>query len=133
MTLGIEERRFVLRMEDVNLMVDADGGERMHMHIDVLGGDLILIRLERAVQGTVFADACAGLMPPLAGVVYFLGRNWAGQPADLANALRGRIGRVFRSGNWIDYLSVQENILLPQAYHTRRRIKELHGGVCNSR
>jgi len=125
MTLDIEERRFVLRLEDVNLMVDADGGERMHIHMNVLGGDLILIRLERRLQGTVLADTCVGLIPPLAGVVYFLGRDWAVQPADLVNALRGRIGRVFRSGNWIDYLSVQENILLSKAYHTRRRINEL--------
>ena len=125
MTLGIEERRFVLRLEEVSLMVDSGGGERMHIHIDVLGGDLILLRFQRGQQGSVFADTCAGLMPPSAGVVYFLGRDWADQPADLANALRGRIGRVFRSANWIDYLSVQENIILPQAYHTRRKIKPL--------
>jgi len=125
MSLSFEERRFVLRLEDVYLMVDDGGSERMHIHIDVLGGDLLLVRLERAGQGTVIADACAGLIPPLAGSVYFLGRDWAGQPTDMANALRGRIGRVFRSGNWIDYMSMEENILLQLAYHTRRRIREL--------
>ena len=126
MTLSFEERRLILRLQEVSLMVDAAAGvERLHIHIDVLSGDLILMRFERALQGTVFADTCIGLIPPLAGDVYFLGRNWNGLHSDLANALRGRIGRVFRSGNWIDYLSVQENIMLPQAYHTRRRIKNL--------
>ncbi|UCD79265.1 MAG: hypothetical protein JSW26_28350 [Desulfobacterales bacterium] len=125
MTLGIEERRFILRFEDVTLLVDPAGGERLNVRLDVYGGNLVLMRLERGRQGEVFADTCAGLISPQAGTVSFLGRSWARLHADLGNALRGRIGRVFRSGNWVDYLSLQENILLPQLYHTRRKAKEL--------
>jgi phospholipid/cholesterol/gamma-HCH transport system ATP-binding protein len=44
---------------------------------------------------------------------------------DEANALRGRIGRVFRTANWINHLSLMENILLSQLHHTRRSIRRL--------
>jgi phospholipid/cholesterol/gamma-HCH transport system ATP-binding protein len=51
--------------------------------------------------------------------VRFLGRDWSAMPWDYAAALRGRIGRVFRSGGWIGSVDVATNILLPQLHHTR--------------
>jgi phospholipid/cholesterol/gamma-HCH transport system ATP-binding protein len=57
--------------------------------------------------------------------VRFLGRAWSELPADQANALRGRFGQVVRRGAWIPYLSLVDNVLLPQLHHTRRPYDEL--------
>jgi phospholipid/cholesterol/gamma-HCH transport system ATP-binding protein len=67
----------------------------------------------------------AGIIQPTSGAVNFLGRNWPELPPDQANALRGRIGRVFKTGNWVNHLSLMENILLPQRHHTRRSTRQL--------
>ena len=123
MAVILEKQRIVLRFEDAVLTTDPFGRSASdELNIEVFGGDLFLIRLARSEQASTFADACAGLIQPLRGAVYFLGRNWLELPPDLANALRGRIGSVFTAGNWINHLSLMENILLPQLYHTHRTV-----------
>ena len=84
-----------------------------------------MIRIERQQQGTVLGDACAGLSSPSKGQVVFLGKEWSQLPPDIANALRGRMGRVFARGSWMGHLSLLENLLLPQLHHTRRPVSEL--------
>lgn len=121
MAVILEKQRIVLRFEDTVLTTDPYGRSVSdELNLEVFGGDFFLIRLARAEQTATFADACAGIIPPLRGVVYFLGRNWQKLRPDLANALRGRIGSAFTSANWINHLSLLENILLPQLYHTHR-------------
>jgi ABC-type ATPase involved in cell division len=61
----------------------------------------------------------------LDGNVFFFGRDWQTAPADTLDAMRGRIGRVFSSGSWLEGFSLIENILMPQLHHTRRPIPEL--------
>jgi len=127
MIKGIEERRVILSFDDVSLITDPVGrSASVDVGLDLLGGELLLIRIERQQQGTVLGDACSGLALPLKGQVYFLGKEWSQLPPDIANALRGRIGRVFARGSWMGHLSLFENLLLPQLHHTRRPIKELH-------
>ena len=53
------------------------------------------------------------------------GRNWSAMPQDYADALRGRIGRVFFSGSWVGFMDVATNILLPQLHDTRDDPSEL--------
>jgi phospholipid/cholesterol/gamma-HCH transport system ATP-binding protein len=126
MMRGIAERRSVLRFEKVKLVTEQDGGaETIDFEMNLFGGDLILINLERPRFGSVFADACCGLSQTVAGRIIFLGKDWSALPATTANALRGRIGRVFLAGNWLNRLSLLENILLPQLHHTRRELAEL--------
>ena len=121
MAVILEKQRSVLRFEDAVLATDPFGRSVSDvLNLEVFGGDLFLIRVARSEQAPTFVNACAGLIQPLRGVVYFLGRNWQELRPDLANALRGRIGRVFTSANWINHLSLIENILLPQLYHTHR-------------
>jgi len=117
----LEKQRIVIRFEDTVLTTDPYGRSvSAELNLEVFGGDLFLIRLQRSEQTSTFADACAGIVQPLRGAVYFLGRNWQKLRPDLANALRGRIGSVFTTANWINHLSMMENILLPQLYHTHR-------------
>ena len=96
MIKGIEERRVILSFNDVSLMTDPVGRSgSVDVGLDLLGGELLMIRMERQQQGTVLGDACAGLALPPKGQVVFLGKEWSQLPPDIANALRGRIGRVF--------------------------------------
>jgi phospholipid/cholesterol/gamma-HCH transport system ATP-binding protein len=121
MAVILEQQRIVLRFEDAVLTTDRYAKSvTEELNLEVCGGDLFLIRLARSEQTPTFADACAGIIQPLRGAIYFLGRNWQELRPDLANALRGRIGHVFTNANWINHLSLMENILLPQLYHTRR-------------
>lgn len=121
MAVILEKQRIVLRLQDTVLTTDPYGRSVSDkLNLEAFGGDFFLIRLARAEQTATLADACAGIIPPLQGAVYFLGRNWQKLRPDMANALRGRIGSVFTAANWINHLSVLENILLPQLYHTHR-------------
>jgi phospholipid/cholesterol/gamma-HCH transport system ATP-binding protein len=118
----LEKQRIVLRFEDTVLKRDSYARNVSdEFNLEVFGGDLFLIRLARSEQTSTFADACSGIIHPIRGAVYFLGRNWQKLRPDYANALRGRIGRVFSRANWINHLSLLENILMPQLYHTHRR------------
>jgi phospholipid/cholesterol/gamma-HCH transport system ATP-binding protein len=122
----LEKQRVIIRFDDT-VFTSATGGvaESDEVSLSVCGGDLVLIRLARLEQTAAFADACAGIIQPTSGAVNFLGRNWPELPPDQANALRGRIGRVFKTGNWVNHLSLMENILLPQRHHTRRSTRQL--------
>jgi len=126
MTESIAERRNILRFEKVKLVTEqGGGGETIDFEMNLFGGDLMLINLARPRFGSLLADACCGLHPAAEGSIFFLGKDWTTLPSDTANALRGRIGRVFTFGNWINRLTFLENILLPQLHHTRRTIAEL--------
>ena len=116
----------MLRFDTTTLMVDRHGGgETVDAKMDLCGGELVLIHYEKPRMGLTLADACTGLVHPEKGTVAFLGKDWSDLPPDTANALRGRIGRVFRQGKWLSHLSVMANILLPQLHHTRHSAAEL--------
>ncbi|MGD9042369.1 MAG: hypothetical protein PVG06_01590 [Desulfobacterales bacterium] len=126
MAVILKKQRVVLRFEETALMSETYGTVGSDkLSLSIYSGDLVLIRLARLEQTATFADTCAGILQPGIGAVYFLGRNWPELPPDQANAMRGRIGRVFKTGNWIKHLSLMENILLPQLHHTRRSIRRL--------
>ena len=126
MAVILKKQRVVLRFEETVLMTETYGTAGSdELSLSIYSGDLVLIRLARLEQTATFADTCAGIIQPAIGAVYFLGRSWPELPPDQANAMRGRIGRVFKTGNWIKHLSLVENILLPQLHHTRRSIRQL--------
>ena len=83
------------------------------------GGELALVDARHSRRPAWLADLCCGLLPLSGGSVRFLGHDWSAMPQDYAAALRGRIGRVFQSGNWIDFMDVATNVLLSQLHHTR--------------
>jgi phospholipid/cholesterol/gamma-HCH transport system ATP-binding protein len=88
-------------------------------------GAFELMDAEDQGQAAAFSDLCSGLIDPTAGAVRFLGRDWAATPHDYANAMRGRIGRVFAEEAWAPHLTLIENILLQQRHHTRRADDEM--------
>jgi len=88
-------------------------------------GELVLVDARDATLAAGFADLCCGLQPPEQGMVQFLGHDWSSQPAEMADALRGLIGRVLADPGWLPFLDATTNILLPQLHHTRLATDEL--------
>ena len=75
-------------------------------------GDLALIDARDLQLGSGFADLCCGLHRPSEGEVRFLQRDWSRQPPEVADALRGLIGRVMADAGWLRFLDAEANILL---------------------
>jgi ABC-type transport system involved in resistance to organic solvents, ATPase component len=119
------ERHLVLDIREASSPTSGPSLALAPITLAVPAGSLLLIDVADWRQATVLTDLATGQMTPDHGSVRFLDRDWAELPSVHAEAMRGRIGHVFRRGNWIDSLSVLDNILLPQRYHTRRPVAEL--------
>lgn len=119
-------KRTVLKVDTASLYTEPHvHGQWVEADFELYSGQLALVRIESLRQAAALADALCGLLPPVKGTVRFFGRDWQTAPADTANAMRGRIGRVFSSGTWLDGLDLAENIMLAQLHHTRRTRKAL--------
>jgi phospholipid/cholesterol/gamma-HCH transport system ATP-binding protein len=127
---GIVAQRVVLVLDHATLWSDQFGGsETVTVSMTLPAGDLALIHVEHLQWALTFADTCAGLGSPAPGHVLFLNQDWARIPSDLANALRGRIGRVFAASAWLQHLSLLDNVMLRQLHHTRCPLTELRDEV----
>jgi phospholipid/cholesterol/gamma-HCH transport system ATP-binding protein len=123
---GITERRVVLVLDHATLRGDRLGGsETVTVNMTLQAGELALNHVEPLQQAAVFADACSGLAFLLHGQVLVLNQNWTGLPVDLANALRGRIGRVFAGSAWLPHLSLLDNVVLRQLHQTHHPLATL--------
>lgn len=116
----------VLGLDRIRVAGDGPGSvSGITANITLRGGELALVQVERVRQASAFADVCVGLIPPLDGSVQFLGHDWTKLPMAAISVLRGRIGRVFGDKNWLDSLSLLDNILLSALHHTRHSVGEL--------
>src|SRR5437660_10542833 len=115
----------VLDLAAARPRVAADEAPALEIDLRLMAGELALLDARHAARPAWLADLCCGLVPLAAGRARFLGRDWSAVPPDYADALRGRIGRVFFSGSWIGFMDVATNILLPQLHHTRDDPSEL--------
>jgi phospholipid/cholesterol/gamma-HCH transport system ATP-binding protein len=95
------------------------------LDLELEPGDLALIDARDLTLAASFADLCCGLHPPTEGEVRFLQRDWSQQPSEMADALRGLIGRVLSNPGWLPFLDAGMNILLQQVHHTRTDIETL--------
>jgi phospholipid/cholesterol/gamma-HCH transport system ATP-binding protein len=119
-------QKSVIEIESATIIDDQTGNIAVSgMTLYLNFGELALIHLGQRDVCSVIGDACAGLTTPMVGSISFLGYNWSRTSPDRANALRGLIGRVFKTSNWIDYMLVSDTILLPQLHHTRRSTEEI--------
>src|ERR1041384_874245 len=75
-------------------------------------GGLALIDARDPMLAAGFADLCCGLHHPEEGEVRFLQRDWSRQPPEMADALRGLIGRVMSVPGWLRFLDAGTNIML---------------------
>lgn len=83
-------------------------------------GDLVLVQVEDLHQAELWADLAVGILSPIDGRVSILGNDLATLDVMTGSWLRGRIGRVFGRGNWMDRLGILDNILLPARHHSGR-------------
>jgi len=109
------------------LQFNAARFERQNMGVPSLSvdlaaraGEFVVVLTPSRRTAAALADACCGLMPTAAGRCALLGRDWRGCGADVAAALRGQVGRCFCRGGWLGYMGVDDNVLAPQLFHTRR-------------
>lgn len=126
MPSGIAERRVILVLDAAAPLSDQPG-DREHVPVNMVlqAGELALVHVEPLQWASTFADLCSGLLSPAYGHVSFLNQDWARLPSDRANTLRGRIGRVFATSTWLPHLSLLDNVVLRQLYHTHRPLAEL--------
>jgi len=110
----------LLSLEGARAPLDPRFGALATLDLQLKAGELVLIDPGGPAPGAALADAICGLELPTAGEIRFLGRCWRELKPDAANALRGRIGRVFARGGWLEHLTVLENVLLQQLHQTRR-------------
>jgi phospholipid/cholesterol/gamma-HCH transport system ATP-binding protein len=115
----------VLELAEARAVDGPDDAPAPTLSLRLAPGDLVLVQAYNPVRASWFADLCCGMVPLADGAVRFLGRDWARMPHDYAAALRGRIGRTFNDGGWIEFVDVANNILLPQLHHTRRDVAAL--------
>jgi phospholipid/cholesterol/gamma-HCH transport system ATP-binding protein len=101
------------------------GGVVNALDLTLEPGDLALVNTRDPALAADFADLCCGLHNPEAGEVRFLGRDWSRQPAEVADALRGLIGRAMAEPGWLRFLDATTNILLAQLHHTRTELEAL--------
>jgi phospholipid/cholesterol/gamma-HCH transport system ATP-binding protein len=98
---------------------DAPFLPRAPLALSLAPGEFALIDTPGPRRGAVFADLCEGLTPLAAGEVRFLGRDWQQVPQIHAEAMRGRIGRLFHQRLSADTPDVAARILLARLHHTR--------------
>ena len=105
--------------------VDLFGRTAGALDLQLEPGDLALIDARDLPLASGFADLCCGLHSPAEGEVRFLQRDWSRQPAEMADALRGLIGRVMSNPGWLRFLDATTNVLLQQIHHTRSDLDAL--------
>jgi len=109
----------ILELAAAQARSDTDEVPAFKIDLRLAAGEFALVDARHSARPTWLADLCCGLLPLAAGSVHFLGRDWSAMPQGYAAALRGHIGRVFLSGNWIGFIDVADNIMLPSLHHTR--------------
>jgi predicted ABC-type transport system involved in lysophospholipase L1 biosynthesis ATPase subunit len=117
--------RPVLEIENAQAKIGPEGMRILPITLQLMRGDLALVEARDPELAAWFADMCSGLVPLAEGSVRFMDHDWSKMPRDYAAALRGRIGRVFAAGGWIEFADMAANILLPQLHHTRSDVRVL--------
>jgi len=83
-------------------------------------GDLMRVRVAAECDHLPLPELAMGVDFPDTGDIRFLGEKWS-EAGDFArSALRGQIGFVSDTPNWISNLDVDENVMLSERHHSRR-------------
>jgi len=117
----------ILELLDAEPRVLPGAAADVALSLAVRPSDFVMVECRDGSQAASFADLCCGIWPLSRGAVRFFGRDWTAPPDIYVAALRGRIGRVFGDGGWIDFIDMETNILLPHLHHTHDDIAELRG------
>jgi phospholipid/cholesterol/gamma-HCH transport system ATP-binding protein len=114
----------MLSFEKAGLMSEADWLLKP-FSFSLAPGEVALIRLNPEDEMFPLGDLAEGILSPSEGRVIFQERSWDEYSPSEASAMRGRIGRVFRSRGMISNLDIDENITLPRRHHTTQPEEEI--------
>lgn len=109
----------ILQLDGVHCTTLFGAAARNVLELTLQPGDLALVDSRDVMLSGAFADLCCGLLRPEEGRVHFLERDWLEQRQEVADALRGRIGRISENPGWLRFLDARTNILLKLLHHTR--------------
>lgn len=109
----------ILALASAVLPLGAEGDATEPLTLELGPDELALLDVGAPERAAAVADLACGTLAPRSGRVTFLGRDWREEPDETADALRGRIGRLFGADPWLPWLTVAENVLLAPLYHTR--------------
>lgn len=113
----------ILTLEgEVSVEQAASASPELKLDLRLGAGRLLMMEVADQAQAELIADLCSGLTPMTRGETTFLGLQWPALTIDESNRLRGRIGRSFSPETWLEQLTVEENVILREAHHTRRRL-----------
>ncbi|MDH3591750.1 MAG: hypothetical protein OER88_07725 [Planctomycetota bacterium] len=101
-----------------------------NVSLELHAGELALVLLDDAHRRFPLADVAQGLVAPEHGVVRFAGVDWCAMRPRRAAQRRAAIGRVFGEEAWLPSMATDENILVAQLHHTRRRLRDLEDEAC---
>lgn len=80
-------------------------------------GELAIVYVDPEHPRTPIADLLSGIVEPARGGVRYGGVAWRDRSAQDACRVRGRIGRVFEGGGWVNNISVADNVTLASRHH----------------
>lgn len=109
----------ILLLAEARLPLEPAGGLTAPIDLAVLPDELVLLDLAEPHRLAAFADAVSGCLAGTQGGISFLRRDWREEAPEKAQALRGRIGRLFGEDAWLPWLTVADNAILAAQYHTR--------------
>jgi phospholipid/cholesterol/gamma-HCH transport system ATP-binding protein len=87
---------------------------------DLAHREVAVVELDEDSDAGGFIDLCLGLVEPLSGEVYCLGRAWSAEGYHDRLAHRSRIGTLVDSQAWPAHMPVAQIALAPHLYHTSR-------------
>lgn len=106
-------------LELADARITLQSGAQATIGLTLRAGDFALIDARASERIGLIGDLASGIAACAPGIARFIGRDWTDLPPQHAAALRGRIGRVFADGGWIDFADMATNVLLPLRHHTR--------------
>lgn len=117
--------KILLAVEDAKPFFEDSVLPPVAYNLVVRTGECVVIETSRMGLSTAFADLCSGVVGLESGHVQFEGMDWTSLKEPRLSALRGRIGRIFQQGGWVDMYPVAINILMPMLHHTSIGIDQL--------
>ncbi|MGD8708748.1 MAG: hypothetical protein PVF40_00050 [Ectothiorhodospiraceae bacterium] len=90
--------------------------------IELAAGQMRFLDVPSAGLEEPLVETLDGLRPPQSGRVRFLGYDWQALKREFADALRGRIGYPLGPEEWLPGITVADNVILAERFHTGRPV-----------
>lgn len=117
--------KILLNIENARPLFEDSNLPHASYNLRLRAGECIVIETGGMELSAAFADLCSGVVQLEGGSVKFEGIDWTSLKEPRLSALRGRVGRIFQQGGWVDMYPVAINILMPMLHHTSISVDKL--------